>query len=183
MIRKKQKDMHFFLNLFMGFLIACTPQLPGEKILFDFETEGELDRIHWKCFTLYLLSKDHVTRGNRALRMELYPSNYPGFASEIDKRNWQGYKAFALDIYNPERKEILITVRIDDRKNSPEFRDRYNEKFVLEPGKNSILISTDTLRASGTKRKLDLHHIYKFYLFMVQPKTKHVLYMDNMRLM
>ena len=34
-----------------------------ESILFDFESDRELDRVHWKCHTLMSISDQHSTHG------------------------------------------------------------------------------------------------------------------------
>ena len=79
------------------FFIACTDQMPQEKILFDFETDADLDQIRWKCFTLFSLSDNHVTHGNSCLKMELYPSNWPGLAPRLDVNDWRAFDYLAFD--------------------------------------------------------------------------------------
>jgi hypothetical protein len=67
-------------------ITACSDQRPKELILFDFETDAELDRMHWKCFTMFTLSGEHVTHGAKSLRMELYPSSWPGLTPKLNVR-------------------------------------------------------------------------------------------------
>jgi hypothetical protein len=169
------------LVVIMG-LAACHGKPSSERMLFDFESQGELDRIHWKCHTLMSLSEEHVSRGSKSLKLELYPSGYPGLAPMISDNDWQMYKALCFDVYNPEQTELRITVRIDDQKDYPEYKDRYNKSFGLKIGMNRLGIPLDTLVTSGTKRQLDLKHIYRFLFFMVDPKEKHTIYVDNVRL-
>jgi hypothetical protein len=114
--------------------------------------------------------------------MELYPSAYPGFVSGTLSQNWQGYDFLSIDVYNPQKKEVSVTVRLDDRKKAPDYSDRYNKRFVLKPGDNRILIPKASIRTSITERKLDLTQIRRIYIFMSHPKTRHVLYLDNIRL-
>jgi hypothetical protein len=164
------------------FLAACTGKPASKRMLFDFESDKELDRIHWKCHTLLSLSEEHVTHGKRSLKLELYPSGYPGLVPMIADNDWHAYKALCFDVYNPEQTELRITVRIDDYKDYPEYKDRYNKGFALKPGMNLVRISLDTLITSGTKRQLDLKNIYRFLFFMVNPKERHTIYVDNVRL-
>jgi hypothetical protein len=100
----------------------------------------------------------------------------------IRNNNWEGYKSLDFDIFNPGEKEIQIAVRIDDREEAPEYKDRYNHSFVLEPGVNRINIPLDKLNTSGTNRILDLKKIYSLIIFMVNPSEKVTLYVDYMRL-
>jgi hypothetical protein len=162
-------------------LIGCTDKPATEKILLDFETDQDLDRVYWKCHTLFSLSEEHATHGSSALRMELYPSVYPGLAPVLTERDWRPYKWLCFDIYNPNAKELQITVRIDDKKEN-EYADRYNKAFRLGPGINRVEIPIASLVTSGTKRKLDLKNINRFLIFMASPTDKNVLYLDYIRL-
>jgi hypothetical protein len=137
-------------------ITACSDQRPKELILFDFETDAELDRMHWKCFTMFTLSGEHVTHGAKSLRMELYPSSWPGLTPKLNVRNWRGFEAIGFDAYNPESNDIALALRIDDRKDFPDYDDRYNQSFILKPGMNRLEIPFNNLVTSATKRKLDL---------------------------
>jgi len=163
-------------------IVSCSDRVPDELILFDFENDAELDRLHWKCFTLFSLSEKHATCGRKSLKLELYPSSWPGWSPKLSVQDWRGYDAVGFDLYNPEGKEIRITLRIDDRQDTPDYDDRYNQGFVLKPGMNRIKVPFKKLLTSGTKRHLDLKRIYRLLIFMSHPKKKHVLYLDYIRL-
>jgi hypothetical protein len=163
-------------------LLACSKPAPDELVLFDFENDSELDRLHWKCFTLYSLSDEHATNGRKSLKLELYPSSWPGLTPKLNVADWRGFKAIGFDVYNPDKKEIRITVRIDDREDDPDYGDRYNQVFILKPGLTRMEIPFETLITSGTKRILDLKRIYRFLIFLGHPKEKHILYFDYIRL-
>lgn len=163
-------------------LAGCADSVSGERVLFDFESDSELDRFHWKCHTLFSLSDEHITHGARSLRLELYPSPYPGLAPMLEENDWQRYKTLCFDIYNPEKAALRITVRIDDRKDYPDYGNRYNKGFVIQPGLNRIHIPFDSLITSRTGRTLDLKKIYRLLIFMVRPEKKVVLYVDYLRL-
>ena len=170
-----------FLIVIM-FLSSCTGCVAEELVLFDFESDSELDHLHWKCHTLLALSDEHTTHGARSLRMELYPSPYPGLAPMLEKNDWRRFKALRFDIYNPENAALRISVRIDDRKDYPDYVNRYNKGFVIQPGMNQLCIPFDSFITSGTGRTLDLKKIYRLLIFMVRPEKKVVLYVDYLRL-
>lgn len=163
-------------------LISCPSGSPPELVLFDFESDAELDLFHWKCHTLFSLSNENVTHGMKSLRLELYPSDYPGLAPKLGTNNWSRYKTISFDIYNPENAETSISVRIDDKKDYPNYEDRYNKSFILKPGLNQMNIPLNYLITSGTRRTLDLKNIYRFLIFMAHPQKKFVLYIDYVRL-
>ena len=181
------RDGHNMIRLILiigCFLIAigCYVSTPAQLVLFDFESDEELDRMHWKCHTLFQISDKHVTHGTRSLRLDLYPSEYPGLSPILQEKDWHGYQTLCFDFFNPNKREIKIIVRIDDQKDTPEYNDRYNRSYMLRPGMNHMEISIDTLITSGTQRKLNLKSIYRFLIFLVNPSQKVILYMDYIRL-
>jgi len=163
-------------------LAACAGSVSGERVLFDFESDEQLDRFHWRCHTLFSLSNEYPTHGDKSLRLELYPSEYPGLAPMLDENDWRGYKTLCFDIYNTEKETLRITVRIDDRKDYPNYGDRYNKSFIIQPGMNRVCIPFDSLITSRTSRTLDLKKIYRLLIFVVRPQKKVVLYVDYLRL-
>ena len=156
--------------------------MPGERVLFDFESDSELDRFDWRCHTLFSLSDAYATHGKKCLRLELYPSDYPGLAPMLDDNDWRGYKNLCFDIYNSEEEVLSVTVRIDDRKDYPDYGDRYNKSFEIQPGMNQIRIPFDSFITSRTGRALDLKKIYRLLIFIVRPEKRVVLYVDYLRL-
>jgi hypothetical protein len=168
--------------LFVWIIIGQCTKLESERILFDFESDSELDRFHWRCHTLFSMSDEHATHGTKSVKLQLFPSDYPGLAPKLNVNNWSSYTTFSLDVYNVQDKGISLTIRIDDDKNDPDYPDRYNKTFYLRPGANAVVIPLNTLETSGPKRKLNLKNIYKIIIFMAQPAEQVVLYFDYLRL-
>jgi hypothetical protein len=162
---------------------ACQKALDEKTVLFDFESDTELDQLRWSCHTLFSLSGDHATRGSKSLKMELFPSAYPGLVIGLPASNWSSYGEVCFDAYNPMDQSVRIEIRIDDRKDSPNYGDRYNKSFVLERGSNRIVIPLETVTSSGTNRPLNLGRIYRLFIFMNHPVQKTVLFVDNISLL
>jgi len=163
-------------------LLSCCEKSTNRFILNDFETESDLDRVNWKCYTLFSLSTNYVTHGNTSLRFEFYPSDYPGFAFNLDRHNWSSYKTLAFDIYNPTNESLSIALRIDDKKDYPTYEDRFTKTFILEPGMNHLRIPLTSLITPGTQRLINLKNIYRLLIFMAHPKKKYVVYIDFVHL-
>jgi hypothetical protein len=163
-------------------IAGCGDRAATEKILFDFETEQDLDRVQWKCHALFSLLEEHSSHGAQCLRLELYPSSYPGLAPVVKEKDWSGFRSLCFEVYNPHEEEIQITVRIDDRKDWPDYSERYNKSFQLVGGSNRIEIPLSTLVTSGTRNQMDLKNIHRFLIFLVNPPQKKVLYVDYIRL-
>lgn len=77
--------------------------------------------------------------------------------------------------------ELSVAVRIDDKDNTPEYSDRVNQRILLKPGMNHVVLPFDSLR-TPSGRLLDVRHIYAFMMFMVRPPRETVLYLDHVRL-
>ena len=163
-------------------LCGCQNEIPQEKILLDFETDAELDRIHWRCHALMSLSKEHVTHGKSCLKLEVFPSKYPGMNPELKGCDWREYRAFCFDIFNPREEAIPLVVWIDDGSKNREFGDRLNEVFNVKKGATTITIPLGNLLTSGTKRQMNLGRICQFGIYMMNPEEKTELHVDYIRL-
>jgi hypothetical protein len=167
-------------GLFLA-LVAC--QKTGkEHVIFDFESDQELDFFQWKCHSLFNISSEHVTHGHHSLRLELYPSEYPGLSPQLKKQDWRGFHTLAFDVFNTQDQEVNLEVRIDDRNDNPEYAERYNQIFRLLVGPNSIKIPISSLKTSGTHRPLNLKTIRSLSFFRNSPSQKEVLFFDYCRL-
>ncbi len=171
------------LPVLLVLLSNCHRVSTEEIILFDFESDAELDQLSWNCHTLYSLSVDHATHGLHSLKLELFPSEYPGLIPVLAVKDWNDFTEFCFDVYNPSKAKVRIDVRIDDRKDFPDYEDRYNKSFVLKRGSNHISIPLDTLIASGTKRHLNLAQIHRLFIFMAHPQKKITLYIDSIKVL
>ncbi len=129
----------------------------------------------------FSLSEDHATHGTHSLKLRLFPPGYAGLTSLTERRNWKDYRNFCFDVYNAEQESLTLSVRIDDEKAYPDFKDRYNQGFPIGSGMNQMCIPVDSLVTSGTQRKLDAGNIYRFLIF-TDPEREIHLYFDNMRL-
>jgi len=174
---------HIFIGFFYIFLmVACEKNMVEELLLYDFESESVFDQFHWKCHTLFSLSDNYPAHGKKSLKLECFPSSYPGLSPALKHHDWRDYQTLCLEVYNPASETIKLTLRIDDKKEALEYSERYNKSFLITPGANSLKIPLNSLATSITNRPLELKNIYRFLIFMSHPKKKHVLYLDYFRL-
>jgi hypothetical protein len=178
---RKEQWCLFLLSVTLWSLAGGCGGRQSERVLFDFESEAELNYLHWKCHALLSLSPEHATHGKQSLRMELFPDEYSGFAPMIENTDWRGYETFCFDIYNRQGRPVPLTVRIDDKKDYPDYDDRYNKTFVLKPGLNTVSIPLCSLMTSGTRGNLNLGTIYRVIVFLVRPEERTVLNFDYFR--
>ncbi len=175
-----------FCLFWAGFLLqyGCH-RVPGEKdvlVLFDFEDESDLDRLSWECKVIYARDTRHVRGGRFSLRLEMYPSDYPGLKAAEFPNNWTGYASLKVDVYNPQERPVRLSYRIDDREDNPDYEDRANGSFLVQPGWTTLTLDLSELATSGARRPLNLEHIYGLYLFLCNPRIPVTLFLDNIRL-
>lgn len=177
--------MKYYRYLLMGvtflFLSAC-PTTQQDNLLYDFESDKELDDFEWKCKTMFSLSTEHVTHGKQSLKLELFPSDYPGIAPLSVRKDWRNYQNFAFDVYNPSVNNLIIYVRVDDTTGYNDEAERFNQKFILRPGMNRLRIPLATMKAARSHRLLDFGAIKNIILFMESPPEKITVYTDFWRL-
>ena len=172
----------------LGFLAAvqlssgCGPHDPRNRqpFAFDFETDADLDRVHWECGEIFSLSDTFATHGERGLRLEILSGKYPGLKFFKFDPDWSGYRALVFDVFNPQPQELTLHVRVDDRRQAP-AGDRYNGVLYLPPGVSQQRLVLDSLRTRHG-RLLRRQHIESVYLFLVQPQERVVLFFDYVRL-
>lgn len=148
---------------------------------YDFESDDDLNHFNWKCKTLFSIDDEHAIRNRHSLKIDFYPSPYPGITFEDFNQDWSEHKFLGFYIYNPEKKVINMALRIDDSHN-PSYGERYNSPVQVKPGKNIYKIKLSSLITSGSKRKLNLRSIEKVIFFLVNPQKKETLYLDNVRI-
>ena len=151
MLYTKSKRLLLITALLL--LVSCSSKQP---FFYDFETEDVLDTLTWKCKTFFSLSNKYATSGQKSLKMELYPSSYPGITLNKFNPNWSNFTVFMFDIYNEEQVPLHLAIRIDDKKN-PSFNNRYNHTIILNPGMNHISIPLDSLITTGKKQEHEPH--------------------------
>ncbi len=174
----KQTTIFTFLILTQLFLTGCQRE---PAFHYDFEAEETLGTLSWKCKTIFSLSEDHPTSGEKCLKLELYPSPYPGVTLNNFKNDWSMNNKLKFDIYNQEEAPLRLVIRIDDAK-EPSYDNRYNHPIILSPGMNHISILFNSLVTTGTNRNINLANIQQVILFLVQPSEKQTLFLDNVRL-
>ena len=170
------------LLTFLLFLCGCLQRRTTEQILFDFESDSDLDRLSWKCHTLFVLSEIHSTHGGHCLKLDLYPSGYPGVFFNLETGDWSTYRSLGFDLFNAQSRTVPLTIRIDDRLDYPDLPDRYNVSFSFNPGMNHFVLPLKDLITAGSRKALNLEQIRRFMIYMVNPAEKATFYLDNVRL-
>ena len=153
-----------------------------ENVLFDFESEAELDQVNWECRKWFELSKDHFTHGKTSLKVSLPPGRYPGVKFHGFRKDWTGFRFLKLDVFNPSREKVRFHVRIDDEKSRWEYARRFDRTVELSPGANALSFSIESIRTNMTSRPLEFKKISNLMMFVLDNRERKDLYIDYIRL-
>ena len=101
----------YILFFCIFFLVACEEIKHKELVLYDFESESVFDQFHWKCHTLFSLSDNYAVHGEKSLKLELFPSSYPGLSPALKHHDWTAYQTLCFEVYNPAPDRVKLTLR------------------------------------------------------------------------
>jgi len=184
MIRAMMRRAHWLaaaLLLLLAALACSQPRWSG--VLFDFESEAELDEFRWKCGQLFSLTEEHATHGRHCLRLEVRPvAKYSGLRPGLTNHDWSNFSALCFDAYNPQGQPVRVTVRLDDVRDRADYGDRFNHAVILAPGFSRVRLPLAGLTTSNGRRRLDLADIWALRIFMARPPRPTVLYLDYLHL-
>jgi len=154
----------------------------NSKILFDFESDSDLEGLSWECHKWFERSETHVTSGKYSLKVMLPPGQYSGFNFRKVPKDWPESNFLKVDIYNPFQERFNFHIRIDDHKSGWEYANRFDKNFELKPGINHLTIPTHSIRTNIHKRPLNLKKIECLIVFLPDNPKKREIYIDNIRL-
>lgn len=154
----------------------------AHNILFDFESEEELNHLNWECGKWFELSEENVTSGKYSLKVFLPLGQYPGINFQEFKEDWSKARFLRMEVFNSSEEPITFHIRIDDYKSGWEYANRFDMNIDLKEGMNYISIPTDSIRTNLYHRPLNLKKIKRMMVFIPNNNQKRELYLDNIRL-
>jgi hypothetical protein len=150
-------------------------------MLFDFESDSDLNRFAWKCRTHFELSSELKNTGNQSLRFEFHPSSRVGFSTDDVPKDWSSYKSFDLWVFNPSADAVSIYFQVNGYDSSGEFFRLVTRSLQIEGGENNISIPLAGPKA--VSREIEaLQKIGGFFIYMQNISTIRVLYFDSFKL-
>lgn len=169
-----------FLSLFS--LVSCL-EGPADQptLLFDFESDSELDFITWKCRSLFSLTKEHKGHGEYSLKMDFFPTDQVGFSTARVPRDWSNSETFNFWVFNPSTKKQIISIKFTSASKKGENSLTLEKRLEILPGDNTVIIPISLLEKTPLKG-LQVDAILGLYIFMKDIKTKTILYFDHIRL-
>jgi len=149
-------------------------------VLADFETPFEKSR--WMNTQQLNNEKSLVRHGAGALRVQLSTAKYSGTTLFHFPENWQGFSLLHWSAYNPQPEALTLTLRINDtehKQHGSAYDDRFNKKFILQPGWNDLVVNLKQVRHAPKGRTMDMQHIESLGLFVVQQDKPKEIILDH----
>ncbi len=159
-------------------------------VLASFETDVELRRWapHDSRMTRVPVG---VTHGERALRVDLSVTEYPGVTLAWPVDDWSAYDHLVFDLFVQDEDESdlgeliepdYLIVKIEDIEHDGEYEDRFHHHVPLKPGKQAVRIPLEDVAAAPENRYMDLRNISILQFFVYRPTKRHTFYIDHVRL-
>jgi hypothetical protein len=174
------------INLF-PLATALTDEYRSYKdfpLLAGFESEAELNRWADGRVGLSLVSSPRL-QGRYSAKIILTTDEYSGVSLQYFPDDWSGRKGLAFNVFNPGQ-PIFLHYRVHDylhQRNAQHYDDRFNGKTLLENGWNEIVIPLTDIIEAPQSRDMDVTKIKGFGIFVMKQTQRHVLFLDNVRLL
>ena len=153
-------------------------QLP---LIATFEHRQELNRWEGRNW----LSDRYVSEGAYSLKSEFTTRRYSNIALREMPHDWSEYKSLKFDLYNPEKTDLELILRIHDslhRAHRFDFNDRFNRTLFVRAGWNYFTINLNDVKNAPAGREMEMKSIEEIILFSVGLSHPRQIYTDNWRL-
>jgi VanZ family protein len=110
------------------------------------------------------------TPGETALRVPLVTRPYAGVSLDEPSPDWRGFTTLAVELSNPGRTDLALSIRVHDRAHTYAYEDRFNAEVTVPAGRRVTLeFPLETIRMAPHGRALDLGHVANLMLFRAGP--------------
>lgn len=111
----------------------------------------------------------HAAQWDRAStywRLQFFSGQWPGVYFYGLKSDWRGYRALVLELENPTRQPVPISLSLRDRGHGKTYDDRFNASSVIAPGSRALLrFALADIAAAPQQRQLRLDDVASLTLF------------------
>lgn len=169
-----------------AFLVGACAGLEAQTgpVLLDFEGAGGLNDVTGSFGTRLELSKDHVTRQGRSLKLALPVHAYPGLEAKVNVRDWRPYDELVMDLFIDGEAPQVFGLWLKSSKVT-DFTQRFNFRRRLQPGANHIVIPLGLVGQPARKRlwgTIDRSDVTRMAIFFGDVKQPVTAYLDQVRL-
>ena len=129
-----------------------------------------------------VVSSDKAVDKNRLFRIRFDTGSFPGVSIIEPAPDWSAYRNLRFKVASGHDENIDLFLRVHDKSHDYNYQDRFNQKLIIHPGLNEIVISLAQVEKGPLKRDLDLTNIAGLILFLSKVKKPQLLEISNIYL-
>ncbi len=119
----------------------------------------------------------------RAIRVPLDRGRWPGVTLEEPVPDWRGWRAFVVELANPDDQPVEIQVRVNDRLHDNRFEDRFTIGIALPPrSRGRFEFPLADIERAPAGRPMDLAEISKVIVHHVGPAPDRSFFVERLSL-
>jgi hypothetical protein len=119
---------------------------------------------------------------NQLFSIRFDAGKFPGVAIIEPAPDWSAYSNLRFKVFSEHNKNKDLYVRIHDKNHDNNYQDRFNQKLVIHPGLNEIIIPLAQIEKGPLNRELDLANIAGLILFLSKVEQSQLLHISNISL-
>jgi len=104
--------------------------------------------------------------GDKRYKIKFDSGKYPGVSMIEPEKDWSDYRELRFKVYSENAQEVSLVLRVHDAQHNQNYKDRFNRKYIIQPGINEIIVELIDIMDAPIGRKLDLSDVagVQFYL-------------------
>ena len=124
-----------------------------------------------------------ASAGESALEIRLDRGAWPGLSIVEPSPDWQGHRALALELINPQPRPLAIQLRVDDAASGNDAYQRHDETLQVAAGARELIeVPLSRIATTPSGRHLDLSRIRKVIVFHDGPQPGARFFIVRLRL-
>ena len=150
-------------------------------VILDFDAE-------WSgSFVRFNKTEVEVSSGKAGDKSSLFrilfdAGSFPGVSIIEPAPDWSVYRNLRFKVASGYDENIDLFLRIHDKNHDYKYQDRFNQKLILYPGLNEIVISLVQIEKGPLNRDLDLTNVAELIIFMSKVEKSQLLEISNIYL-
>ncbi len=117
------------------------------------------------------VTKLAIDDGGKFHQIRFDPEKYPGIEIIEPEKNWLAYHTLQFQVYSKNVVDITLVLKVYDETHNQDYDDRFNQRFVIGPGLNEIVVNLLQIRDAPVSRELDLANVSSVQLFLLDVES------------
>jgi len=148
-------------------------------VLLAFDENWSTSFLHFKNSELLGISGTDNNDGVAFHKVRFDSGQYPGVSIIEPEEDWSAYRALRFTVFSANKENIELYLRVHDNRHDQDYADRFNQRYLVQPGLNDIEVKISRIQNAPYSRKLDMKNIAGFELFLINNKEPLFLEVSN----